>query len=299
MDDIKNSIMRQISRLEGAYSPNTIRSYYADVAQFVDWCASSSLEPFPLDADTVFRYVESMQHTHKFSTISRKLTSLNAMGNLAGHSADLHSYDLKLLLRRIRRSQATPARQAQGINVELLTRMIDAQPNSLIGIRNRALLSLGYDFLARRSELAQLERGDIEFTSCGGLRAVIRRSKADQFGRGRLVFGSTRSAHLLRAWLRRQPKDFRWVFCPVTHGRLLDRHICDRSVNEIIKLAVVKTRGERPRDRDISGHSLRVGAAQDLLRGGHDIAAIMRAGGWTNLSTVSNYLRLAEQNIWD
>lgn len=84
MDVFKNSIMRQISRLEGAYSPNTIRSYYADVAQFVDWCASSGLEPFPLDAYAVFRYVESMQHTHKFSTISRKLTSLKAMSNLGG-----------------------------------------------------------------------------------------------------------------------------------------------------------------------------------------------------------------------
>ena len=76
--------------------------------------------------------------------------------------------------------------------------MIAAQPNTLIGVRNRALISLGYDFLARRSELTGLMQGDFEFTDAGGLRGVIRRSKTDQFGEGRLVYGSKRSHDLLR-----------------------------------------------------------------------------------------------------
>jgi hypothetical protein len=42
-----------------------------------------------------------------------------------------------------------------------------------------------------------------------------------------------------------------------------------------------------------------VGAAQDLLIRGHDISAIMRAGGWDSVRVVSNYLRLAEHNIWE
>jgi hypothetical protein len=42
-----------------------------------------------------------------------------------------------------------------------------------------------------------------------------------------------------------------------------------------------------------------VGAAQDLLIRGHDISAIMRASGWDSLRVVSNYLRLAEHNIWE
>ena len=55
----------------------------------------------------------------------------------------------------------------------------------------------------------------------------------------------------------------------------------------------------RPRECEVSGHSLRVGAAQDLLIRGHDISAIMRAGGWDSVRVVSNYLRLAEHNIWE
>ena len=177
--------------------------------------------------------------------------------------------------------------------------MIDAQPDTLAGIRNKALLSLGYDFLARRSELVTLRTTDLEFTKDGALKGKIRKSKTDQYGRGRLVFGSERSAKLLRGWFRQKPKEIEAVFCAINHWQCLDRPICDRNVNEIIQKSVVKVkRCERPSDLEVSGHSLRVGAAQDLLIKGYDLAAIMRAGGWSNAETVSRYLRFSHHNIW-
>ena len=159
-------------------------------------------------------------------------------------------------------------------------------------------MSVGYDFLARRSELTSLQVSDVDFEEGGTLRGVIRRSKTDQFGRGRLTFGSERSAKLLRRWLRRKPADIDWVFCAISHENCLDRPICGRSVNNIIKKSVVRVKGHRPRDAEISGHSLRVGAAQDLLIKGHDTAAIMRAGGWRSLNILRGYLNQAEHNVW-
>ena len=47
-----------------------------------------------------------------------------------------------------------------------------------------------------------------------------------------------------------------------------------------------------------SGHSLRVGAAQDLLCAGYDAAAIMRAGGWKSVNILGRYLEMAEHNVW-
>ena len=177
--------------------------------------------------------------------------------------------------------------------------MIAAQPDTLAGIRNRALLSLGYDFLARRSELIAIRTTDLVFTADGALKAMIRKSKTDQFGKGRLVFGSERSSKLVRKWLRLKPPEIEPVFCAVNHNRCEDRAICDRNVNEIIKRSVIKVkRCDRPKDLEVSGHSLRVGAAQDLLIRGYDLAAIMRAGGWSNPKTVSRYLCFAQHNIW-
>jgi len=68
--------------------------------------------------------------------------------------------------------------------------MIAGQPETLTGIRNRALFSLGYDLLASRSELVGLKTTDIQFTNCGTLKVTIRKSKTDQYGRGRLALGS-------------------------------------------------------------------------------------------------------------
>ena len=143
-----------------------------------------------------------------------------------------------------------------------------------------------------------LKRNEIEFLGDGSLRAIIRRSKTDQFGRGRLVYGSKRSSELLKKWLKYLPVDANWIFHPIQHKTLKPGPLCCRSVSEIIKTAVIKTRSDRPHAHEVSGHSLRVGAAQDLLIIGHDLSAIMRAGGWTSIGVVSDYLRHAEHNIW-
>ena len=288
----------QLQRLEGAYAPNTLRSYYADVGEFVDWCERVGCQTFPLMDGTLVAYLAHMEQRLSFSSIRRKLSSVKRMHSLLGHGKHTHGEDFAIAYRRMRRGKTMSQRQARGINEELLLRAIAAQPNTITGIRNAALLSVGYDFLARRSELTSLQVSDINFEEGGTLRGVIRRSKTDQFGRGRLTFGSERSAKLLRRWLRRKPADIDWVFCAISHDTCIDRPICGRSVNNIIKKSVVRVKGHRPRDAEISGHSLRVGAAQDLLIKGHDTAAIMRAGGWRSLNVLSGYLNQAEHNVW-
>ena len=288
----------QLERLEGAYASNTIRSYHTDVKQFVWWCEGAKVPPFPLEGETLVAYLGHIQAAPSYATIRRKIAVVRRMHALLGHGPAPRDEDFNLAYRRMKRTKSLRQRQARGINEALLLRAISAQPDTLTGIRNRALLSLGYDFLARRSELAGITVQDITFPGDGSLRGVIRRSKADQYGHGRLCFGSQRSAKLLRQWLRAKPKDVHWVFCALSHGRCIDRPICDRSVNKIIKQSIVRLRGERPREAEISGHSLRVGAAQDLLIKGFSTSAIMRAGGWRSLSVLHKYLNLAEHNVW-
>lgn len=295
----RHSINRVLQRLEGAYAPNTLQSYYADAGAFVDWCHEQNVGPFPITSATLSDYIEFMKIEFKYSTIRRRISSLRRVNTLLGYHDETQTEEIYLAIRRLKREKFSEQRQAVGINQDLLIKMIDAQPETLTGIRNRALLSVGYDFLARRSELVGLKTTDIQFTNDGTLRGTIRKSKTDQYGLGRLVFGSERSAKLVRKWLRQKPKDIQPIFCAINHGRCLDRPICDRNVNDIIKRGVIKVKQcERPSDIDVSGHSLRVGAAQDLLIKGYDIAAIMRAGGWSNPSTVSRYLRLSQHNIW-
>ena len=293
------SINRVLERLEGAYAPNTLRSYYVDATAFVDWCHKQNVEAFPMRSATLGDYIEFMKLTLRYSTTRRRISSLRRVNTLLGYKDATQTEEIYLAIRRLKREKLSEQRQAVRINQDLLIKMIAAQPETLAGIRNRALLSVGYDFLARRSELVALRATDIQFTNDGALKGTIRKSKTDYYGRGRLVFGSERSAKLLRKWLSQKPKHIQPIFCAINHGRCLDRPICDRNVNDIIKRGVIKVkRCERPIDLDVSGHSLRVGAAQDLLIRGYDLAAIMRAGGWSNPSTVSRYLRFSHHNIW-
>ena len=83
---------------------------------------------------------------------------------------------------------------------------------------------MGYDFLARRSELVALQSSDLTFTKDGSLTGMIRKSKTDPFGRGRLVFGSERSAKRLKKWLRVKPREIEAVFCAINYDRVkIDR----------------------------------------------------------------------------
>ena len=250
-------------------------------------------------SETLCAYIECLQVNSAYSTIRRRVSSLRRLNRVLGFQDQTQTEQVYLAIRRLKRSKCLEQRQAVGINHDILIKMIATQPNSLAGARNRALLSLGYDFLARRSELVAIRSEDLKFTTDGTLRGMIRKSKTDQYGKGRLVFGSERSAKLTKKWLRLKPREIQPVFCAINHGRCENRAICDRNVNDIIKRSVVKVkRSERPSDLEVSGHSLRVGVAQDLLIKGYDLAAIMRAGGWSDPSTVSRYLRFSQHNIW-
>jgi integrase/recombinase XerD len=299
MDDNLKKIDTTLNRLQGAYAPNTLKSYYANARAFVDWCGERNVEPFPIESETLCAYIECLQQNAAYSSIRRRVSSLRRLNRMLGFEDHTRTEEVYLAIRRLKRSKCMEQRQAVGINHEILIKMIAAQPDTLAGTRNRALLSLGYDFLARRSELVAIRSEDLKFTTDGALRGMIRKSKTDQYGKGRLVFGSERSAKLIKKWLRLKPREIQPVFCAINHGRCENRAICDRNVNDIIKRSVVKVkRSERLSDLEVSGHSLRVGAAQDLLIKGYDLPAIMRAGGWSDPSTVSRYLRFSQHNIW-
>lgn len=120
--------------------------------------------------------------------------------------------------------------------------MIEAQKDPLSGTFNRAPLSLGYDFLARLSELVDICNDDLKFTPDPALKEMIRKSKTDHYGKSWLVFGAKRGAKLTKKWLRQKPKEILPVFCAVKHGKCEGRAMCDLNVNDIIKSNVVKVK---------------------------------------------------------
>ncbi|MDC0345734.1 tyrosine-type recombinase/integrase [Planktomarina sp.] len=143
-----------------------------------------------------------------------------------------------------------------------------------------------------------LRTKDIEFRPDGTLRLLIHRRKSDPFGEGRLAFTTQRTAGLVTDWLDWRGPYIEFLFCPIYQRKLINRELSTTSLKCMIKSAA-KRDGLNPSIVDeFSGHSLRVGAAQDLLQKGSDTAAIMRAGGWKSVNKLSLYLEKAEHNVW-
>ena len=92
-----------------------------------------------------------MAEDYSYASIRRRLSRLRRINKLLGHQDYTQTEEVYLTIRRRKRSKCLDQHQAVGINHDLLLKMIHAQPHALAGIRNKALLSLGYDSLARRS----------------------------------------------------------------------------------------------------------------------------------------------------
>ena len=124
------------------------------------------------------------------------------------------------------------------------------------------------------------------------------REKSDPFGQGRIAFTSRKTAEALQDWLAWRGPGINFLFCPIYRGRAVNRDLSTTTVKRLVKSAA-KAVGLDPAEIDaFSGHSLRVGAAQDLLCAGYDAAAIMRAGGWKSINILGRYLEMAEHNVW-
>jgi integrase len=137
-----------------------------------------------------------------------------------------------------------------------------------------------YDAMARRSELVALDVDDFTFLPDGTGRVLIRRSKTDQAGEGNTAYLGRETVRLLQRWIEvatiKEGAVFRRL---VGRGRIGER-LEVNSVAEIFKRVAAFVRMEPKDVAQVSGHSVRVGATQDLLALNIDLASVMQAGRW-------------------
>lgn len=209
----------EFKRLEGAYAPSTLRGYYSDIQKFTDWCGRERLEPFPAQVATVCEFIAAQGVDLRPDSVRRCLCAIRKMHHLLRLSDPTIDEDVNLAMRRLKRAKLGRPRQAKGMTRADLERCLEVQPDSPWGLRNRALLSLGFDLLTRCSELIALMTDDIVFRGDGTLRVIIRRGKTDPFGMGRIGFTSRRSAQLVGEWLAWRGNDIAPLFCGIYRGR--------------------------------------------------------------------------------
>ncbi len=233
------------------------------------------------------------------ATIARRLVVISQ----AHKAADLPSPTTSSLVRRthagIRRSIGTAQAAKAPAVVSDLKRMLQKLPNTRVGLRDRALLLLGFAGAFRRSELVALDVGDLEFSSAG-LVVTLRRAKTDQEAAGRRIgipYGSNEKScpvRSLQAWLESARISQGPVFRSLDKfHRVQNRRPSDKTVARIVKRRAAAV-GLDP-DR-YAGHSLRAGLATSAAAGGASDWVIMAQTGHRSADMVRRYIR--EGNLW-
>ena len=182
-------------------------------------------------------------------------------------------------------------RQAQvhGLTWALRRRLMEATGGRVIDVRNRAILAVAYDAMLRRSELVALQVVDVTMDRGGSASLLVRRAKNDPEGGGAMLYLHRDSVRLLSAWLSASRIAagplFRSVGKNGTVGGKLDASQVPRIYKAMAERAGLPARIVRR----LSGHSPRVGAAQDMIASGIGIPAIMQAGRWKSAQMVQRY----------
>lgn len=287
-----------VRRLEGAYANATLKGYRADFSAWETWALANGACVAPADPAAVAAFIAADAQTSSIATLRRRKAAIRKVHRLLGLPSPDEDELVNLAYRRARRSKPARPGQALGLTAPLRDQLIGACPDTLMGARDRAVLHLGYDTLCRRAELVAITCADIRVLESGGARVFIRRAKNDPFGEGRWASLSPAGLALVEAWLSKADIREGPIMQTVRGGRGAGRHLDALEVTRTVKRAARRAGVPAHILAGLSGHSMRVGAAQDLMARGHDFLQIMTAGGWTSTNEVGRYVREADFNIW-
>lgn len=283
-----------IDRLEGAYSEQTLRSYRSDFAIFDSWCIANNLCSLPASPGTLAAFIAAQAPELAANTLRRRLAGIRKVHRLFHLQNPTDNEEVLIAMRRALRSKTRRPRQALGLTKELRDQLVAACGDDLAGLRDRALIMVGYDTMCRRSELAALRVEDLTSLDDGSMLALIRRAKNDPFGDVRDGFVSATAGAALKVWLEAGSISEGWLFRRVHAGRAGSDALHPHSIGRILKQRAMAAGLPAEIASRLSGHSMRVGAAQDMVANGADILPIMRSGGWKSINVVARYVQKVE-----
>ena len=266
---------------------NTNKAYAADWKHFARWCRLKGTDPLPPSPEMIGLYLTDLaaptgrSPALSVSTIERRLSGLAWNYAQRGFALDRKDRHIARVSAGIKRKHGRPPVQKEAILPEDILAMVAALPFDLRGLRDRAILLIGYAGGLRRSEIVSLDHSKDDTPDSGGWIEILDGKDGGgavltlnaktgwrevEIGRG--SSDQTCPVHALEQWLHFAKIDFGPVFVRTSRDgkKALEARLSDKHVARLIKSAVLKSgiRAELPeKDRLalFSGHSLRAGLA--------------------------------------
>jgi integrase len=266
---------------EGAYSDNTLRAQKADGAIFQTFCQRRGDAYLPADPKTIRFFIEhAVKLGKKPATVKRYVATIARVHIAAKLLNPCSSEAVRLGLKQMGPQTSARQDQAHLLGWKDIKEFIESAGEGLRADRERAMLCVAYETLARRGELVALQVRDLDFHPAGTGQAIIRRGKTDAAGQGRTAYLSRETVRWLKIWLDKGEISEGAVFRRLIGRKEIGGPLNSGSIAPIFK-RVAQWIGMPTRYvAMIRGHSTRVGATQDLAALDIDLAAITQAGGW-------------------
>lgn len=303
MEDIK--ISERINFLEKravelaslSLSDSTKKNYLSDFSIFVSWCERSGYTYLPATSDAISLFLADIKN-RKYSSIARMLTSISRIHQISGFNSPTVSNKVKMILKGLRRELGISSEQTKPLMWRDIVKMVASEPDSLSGLRNKAILSFGWSTAMRRSEICAVNIEDIEFNPEGAI-VNIKKSKTDQEKKGVKIFipesievSGICPIKILKKYISRLNRDngplFVRCFAPETwfSDKTL-RRMTPQSISKIIK-KLVRQIGYSA--LNYSAHSLRRGFATECGKLGIPERLIARQTNHKNLIILRKYI---------
>ena len=276
-------------------SPNTVRSYGSDLAQFTEFLeaerGSGVRTPGASQVDTgVLRAYLGSLHERGLSstTVARKLAALRSLYRYLIRSGAVETDPARAL-----KAPRTPGRIPTRMELDEVEALLNApDPTTALGCRDLAILELLYGTGLRVSELVSLNLADLNPNH-----RILR-----VLGKGRkervVPFGEV-AADALGPWLRIRAGiqgtggDAEAVFLNSRGGRLSDRSVRTVVQRYLGEAGLVRLAGA------VSPHTLRHAFATHLLDRGADLRSIQELLGHASLATTQKYTHVSTAKIFE
>jgi len=292
MKPIEN-ITQIFKKLEGAYADSTIRAYAKNIENYQRYCQQHNASVLPSQIDTIVGFIDHLlaQNLSAYY-IRRHVTAIAHIHRMTKHDDPNQDPDVKIALRRAFRQRGRYQKQAYPIDREILDKILKILPNNLYGIRDRLLILIAYENLLRRSEIISLYIEDLVPIDHPQYYAkiLLRKSKTDPFKEGRWLYLSEETYQAAQAWLEQSNLTSGYLFRGMRKGYHMTEQLHGGQVNKILKKWAKQAGLGDDVIQKISGHSIRVGAAQDLCLAGKTLPQIMAKGRWVKTETLIRYV---------
>lgn len=298
-----------------ALSENTRIAYSKGWRSFQDYCILRRIDPLDATPDDVADFFISLSSTPRsaaatikhgeplsMGTLMLYKSAINKQYNEAGKISPTHSPRVNAILKGLARSRGNIPRQVVALREHHIKKMLAQCGGTLIGLRDAAILAVGFAGALRRSELCHLTMDDIEImepvsrSDAKKMVITIRQSKTDMTGRGQRIAipegKQVKPIDRLQAWLTAAGITDGYLFQTMRRGGALRGNPLHHS--DIPRLVKYYAEAIGLNPKEVSGHSLRAGFVTCAAAHNARLDKIMDITRHTNPSTVMKYIRDAD-----